>query len=103
MHDQRQDLAARHRSRGDLLLTTLSLAIPAALYNLLLIERKYSVLLDRGAFLQEPLVGREKLAFVLVMFAEVTLLVLTATAILRAALRRVLPGASWTGIAGVAA
>lgn len=91
------------RSRGDLLLTTLSLAIPVALYNLLLLERKYSVLFDRGAFLREPLVGREKVAFVLMLFAEVTLLVLTATAVLRWLLRRALPGRSWTWVAGLAA
>jgi hypothetical protein len=64
MHDR--DHAERTYSRGDLLLTTLSLALPVALYNLLLLERKYSVLFGRGAFLQEPLVGREKLAFLLV-------------------------------------
>ncbi len=90
------------RSRGDLLLTTLSLALPVAVYNLLLVERKYSVLFGRGAFLQEPLVGREKLAFVAVFFAEVLLLVLTATALLRGALRRLLPGRSWTWVAGLA-
>ena len=37
-----RDREDRVRSRGDLLLTTLSLAIPVAIYNLLLLERKYS-------------------------------------------------------------
>ena len=79
------------------------MGLPVALYNLLLIERKYSVLLGRGAFLQEPLVGREKVVFVLVLVAEVTLLVLTATALLRGLLRRAMPGRSWTGPAGFVA
>jgi Sulfatase len=101
MHEKEH--AERTSSRGDLLLTTLSLALPVALYNLLLLERKYSVLFGRGAFLQEPLVGRERLAFLLVFLAEVTLLVLTATALLRGALRRLLPGRSWTWVAGLGA
>jgi hypothetical protein len=97
------DVRVHDSSRGDLLLTTLSLALPVAAYDLLLIERKYSVLFDRGAFLQEPLVGREKLVFALLLFAEVTLLVLTTTALLRALLRRILPGRTWTAVAGLAA
>jgi len=98
MHDQGDD-----RSRGDLVLTTLSLGLPVALYNLLLIERKYSVLLGRGAFLQEPLPGRERIVFAVVLFAVVMLLVLTATVLLRALLRRILPSRSWTGVAGLTA
>jgi hypothetical protein len=101
MHDREE--TARTSSRGDLLLTTLSLALPVAVYNLLLLERKYAVLLGRGAFLQEPLVGRERLAFLLVFLAEVLLLVLTATALLRGALRRLSPGRSWTWVAGLGA
>jgi len=98
MHESPDDAT---RSRGDLLLTTLSLGVPVALYNLLLIERKYSVLLGRGAFLQEPLTGREKIVFAFVALAEVTLLLLTTTAILRGLLRRLLPGRSWTGLVGL--
>ncbi|MCK6459679.1 MAG: sulfatase-like hydrolase/transferase [Planctomycetes bacterium] len=61
MHDQPE----RVRSRGDLLLATLSVGLPVAIYNLLL--------------------------------------VLTGTALLRAALRRALPGRSWTWVAGLGA
>ncbi len=100
MHD-RDDSAVR--SRGDLLLTSLSLALPVAAYSLLLIERKYSVLFGRGAFLQEPLVGRERILDPLLLAAEITILILTATALVRALLRRVLPSRGWTGIAGFVA
>ncbi len=95
MHDE-----ADRRSRGDLLLTSLSLAVPAAVYNLLLIERKYAVLFGRGAFLQEPLALGEKAFYVFVLAAEVVLLVLTATALLRALLRRLVPSRGWTSVAG---
>jgi len=94
MHDEER------RSRGDLLLTSLSLGVPVAVYNLLLVERKYSVLFGRGAFLQEPLVGREKLLYLFGLAAEVVILVLTGTALLRALLRRLVPGRGWTGVAG---
>ncbi|MFI5403562.1 MAG: sulfatase-like hydrolase/transferase [Planctomycetota bacterium] len=97
MHDREESAV---RSRGDLLLTTLSLGLPVAVYNLLLIERKYSVVLGRGAFLQEPLVGRERILYPIVLAAEVTLLVLTAAAFVRALLRRLAPGRAWTGVAG---
>lgn len=100
MHDRDESAV---RSRGDLLLTSLSLGLPVAVYNLLLIERKYSVLFGRGAFLQEPLVGRERILYPLVLAAEVTLLVLAATALLRGLLRRLVPGRGWTGVAGFAA
>ncbi len=88
------------RSRGDLLLTALSLGLPVAVYNLLLIERKYSVLFGRGAFLQQPLVGREKVLYVPLLLVEVTLLILTVSALLRGLLRRVAPGRAWTGVSG---
>jgi hypothetical protein len=101
MHDREE--TERTTSRGDLLLATLSVALPVTLYNLLLIERKYSVLLGRGAFLQEPLHVRERIVFLVVLVLEVTLLVLTATALLRGALRRLLPGRSWTWVAGLGA
>jgi hypothetical protein len=95
-----QETSAGVRSRGDLLLTALSVGLPVAAYNLLLIERKYSVVLGRGAFLQHPLVGREKAIYVLLLAAEVTMLILTAAALLRGLLRRAAPGRAWTGVAG---
>jgi hypothetical protein len=95
---QPADGTSLERARGDLFLTAVSLGIPLAGYNLVLIERKYSVLLGRGAFLQMPLEAWQKAVFALVLPAEVILLVLTATALLRWLLRATRRGSGLAGL-----
>jgi len=76
------------------------LALPVAAYNFLLIERKYPVVMARGAFLQQPLAAWEKALFAIILPLQIVLLVLTATALLRALFRRISPRRAWTGLAG---
>jgi hypothetical protein len=100
---QKGQAISEERLRGDLLLTALSLGLPVAAYNFLLIERKYSVVLGRGAFLQVPLAAWEKVLYALLLPAQIVALILTGAALLRWLLRRLSERPAWTGLAGLAA
>ena len=98
MDDQPQNLQSEteRRERGGLVLAVLALGLPVALYNLALIERKFSLLTGSGFLQRHPLGWAEALAFPILFLVQVLLLLLTASAVLRWTLCKLTRRSGWT-------
>jgi len=91
--------AQLQRARLSLTLAAITATVPLAVFSLALVERKWKVLLGRGAFLlEQPLQWWEKILFVCFFAASILLLEVTASAALWWVIRRLTGLQTW-GIA----
>ncbi|MCZ6572304.1 MAG: sulfatase-like hydrolase/transferase [Planctomycetota bacterium] len=93
---QAQQTDEDRRTRGGLVLVVLALGLPLALYDFVLIERKFSLLTGGGFLQRHPLAPGEAMVFPLLFVAQALLLFLTVTAVLRWVLRKLTRRAGWT-------
>ena len=93
----------RTHEPGQWALLALIMGTPLLIYNILLIERKRSLLFAAEPFLQGRLLtSLDKVVFLAVFSAATLLLIVTATRILCSLSGRALPGRSWPAIASLA-